>query len=139
MYEQILVATDDSEHARRAADHAVDVAARYDARLHAIYVVETRTAYDSAIVSQDEVRENLRSVGEDALAEVREIADDAGVRLTTSIEEGVPGEQILAYIDANDIDLVFVGERGRSAFETVLLGSTAETVLYGTDRPVTIV
>lgn len=139
MYEQILVATDGSEHARRAAEHAVDVAARYDARLHAIYVVETRTAYDSAIVSQEEVRENLRSVGEEALANVSNLADEAGVRLTTTIEEGVPGEQILAYIEANDIDLVYVGERGHSAFETILLGSTAEAVLYGTDRPVTVV
>jgi nucleotide-binding universal stress UspA family protein len=57
----------------------------------------------------------------------------------TAIEEGVPGEEILAYIETHDVDCVYVGERGHSSFKTILLGSTTERVLHGTDIPVTIV
>lgn len=139
MYEHILLATDGSDHATEAATHAIDVAARYGATLHALYVIETRTAYDNAIVNPDEVRENFREIGEDALAAIEARAQDAGVQLRSALEEGVPGEQILAYIDSHDIDTVYIGERGHSSFKTVLLGSTTERVLHGTDVPVTIV
>jgi nucleotide-binding universal stress UspA family protein len=139
MYENVLIATDGSEHASEAATHAIDVAARYGATLHALYVIETRTAYDNAIVNPDEVRENFREIGEEALDEITARARAEGVELISSIEEGIPGEQILAYIEARDIDCVYIGERGHSAFKTVLLGSTAERVLHGTDIPVTIV
>ncbi|MEF8785717.1 MAG: universal stress protein [Haloarculaceae archaeon] len=139
MYEHILLATDGSDHATEAATHAIDAAALHGATLHALYVIETRTAYDNAIVNPDQVRENFREIGEKALEEIAARARAADVELTTTIEEGVPGERILAYIDSHDIDTVYIGERGHSSFKTVLLGSTTERVLHGTDIPVTIV
>jgi nucleotide-binding universal stress UspA family protein len=139
MHERILLATDGSEHAMTAARHAVDVAQKYGATLHAVYVIETRTAYDNAIVEPEEVRANLERVGEESLAEISTLAEEHGVPLETAIEEGVPGDEILAYVDAEDIDWVFIGERGHSDFKTVLLGSTSERVLHGTAIPVTIV
>jgi nucleotide-binding universal stress UspA family protein len=41
MYDQILVPTDGSDGTRGAVDHAIDLAATYDATLHTIYVVDT--------------------------------------------------------------------------------------------------
>jgi len=139
MHDQILLATDGSDHARTAADHATDVASKYDATLHAIYVIETRTAYDNAIVDPEEVRENLRSIGEEALEDIADRTAGAGVDLETTIVEGVPGEEIIAYVKNEGVDWVFIGERGHSDFKTVLLGSTAETVFHGVDVPVTVV
>lgn len=139
MYEHVLVATDGSEHATAAARHAVDVASRYDATLHALFVIETRTAYDNAMLSPDEIREHLGGIGEEALAGIERRAETRDVRVVSSLEEGAPPERILAYIDENDVDFVFMGERGRSAFKTVLLGSTAEAVLFEADVPVALV
>lgn len=139
MYEHVLVATDGSEHAATAVEHAVEVADRYGATLHALYVIETRTAYDNAIVHPDEVHANLRQAGENALEEVEQLAARRDVPVVPTVDEGVPPERILAYVDENDVDFVFMGERGRSAFKTVLLGSTAERVLYEADVPVALV
>ena len=139
MYDAILVATDGSEHAAEAATHALNAAERFEATLHALYVIETRTAYDNAIVNPEEVRENLREIGDEALAELRERADRRGVSLVTTIEEGVPADQVLQYCDEEGIDAVYLGARGHSDFKTVLLGSTAETVLAEADIPVTVV
>lgn len=139
MYNSILIATDGSEYASSAATHAFNLAEQYDATVHALYVIETRTAYDNAIVEPKEVHENLREIGEDALAALQERADNRGVSLITAIEEGIPAEQVLRYCDEHDIDYIFIGARGHSDFKTILLGSTAETVLSEASVPVTIV
>lgn len=139
MYDNILVATDGSEHATTAAEHAVEVADRYDATVHALYVMETRTEYDNALFSRDEIREHLREIAEDALDDVERLADQRDLTVVRTIEEGIPPEIILEYVDRNDIDFVFMGEQGRSAFKTILLGSTVERVLHETDVPVAVV
>lgn len=137
MYDRILVATDGSAAARRAADHAVELARRYDATLHAVYVVESRLGYDNAIVDPETVRENLRADGEAALDDVEAAAD--GRDVVTAIREGVPHEELLAYVDQEGIDLVALGATGRSSFKTVLLGSTAERLARAGVVPVLLV
>ena len=139
MYEQILVAVDGSEHADTAVTHAIGLAEQYDAALHALFVIESRTAYDNAIIDPDERREALRDDGEDVLEEVRQRAETKGVELQTTITEGAPPEEILRYIDEQGIDLVCMGERGQSDFKTVLLGSATETVVHESDVPVVVV
>lgn len=139
MYDQILVAVDGSEHASAAAIHAIALADRYDATLHALYVIETRTAYDNAIIDPEERRAALREDGEQALAKVRSQAEERGVQARTAIEEGAAPEEITAYIDKEGIDAVCMGERGRSDFKTVLLGSATETVIHETEIPVVVV
>ncbi|MXR51672.1 universal stress protein [Halovenus sp. WSH3] len=139
MYDRILVAVDGSDHASSAVTHALDLAARHDAVLHALYVVETRTAYDNAIIDPERRRETLREAGERELTEVQDRAETEGVEVRTDIEEGAPPEEILAYIEDHDIDAVCMGERGQSDFKTVLLGSATETVIHETEVPVVVV
>ena len=139
MYERILVAVDGSDHASTAVTHAVELADRHGATLHALYVIETRTAYDNAIIDPEERRAALREDGEDVLAAVRQRAEKRGIETRTVIEEGVPPEEILTYIDEQDIDMVCMGERGQSDFKTVLLGSATETVIHESDIPVVVV
>lgn len=137
MYDRILVATDGSDAARRATDHAVELARRYEATLHAVYVVESRLGYDNAIVDPETVRANLRADGEAALTDVEHAAGECAV--VTAIREGVPHEELLAYVDREEIDLVVLGTTGRSAFKTVLLGSTAERLARAGAVPVLLV
>ncbi|MFC6793182.1 universal stress protein [Halobaculum halobium] len=57
----------------------------------------------------------------------------------TSIREGVPHEELLSYAEDQGVDLVVVGAKGRSAFQTVLLGSTTEAILRADQVPVLVV
>ena len=41
MYERILVPTDGSDVAEAAVDHALDIARKYDAEIHALFVADT--------------------------------------------------------------------------------------------------
>jgi nucleotide-binding universal stress UspA family protein len=138
MYNRILVATDGSDTATRATRHALDLARQYGAELHAVSVIETRTGYDNAIVDPEVVRQNLREEGEDALASVESQADP-DLSVVTEIREGSPPEELLEYVETWDIDLAVLGAKGRSAFKTILLGSTTEALLRADVVPVLVV
>ena len=139
MYETILLATDASEDSRAAVDHAVTLARASGATLHAVSVVETRTAYDNAIVEPETVRESLRADARDAVEAAREAAERAGVDCETAVEEGPPPDRLLEAAARIGADLVVVGATGRSPFKRLLLGSTSERLLTESPVPVAVI
>ncbi|QSW97663.1 universal stress protein [Haloterrigena alkaliphila] len=139
MYSDVLLATDGSECARAATTHAVDLAATYGATLHALYVIETRIGYDSDIVDPATVEDDLRADGEAVLEAVETESRARDVTLVDRIRKGVPEREIADYVETADIDLVVLGERGKSAFKTVLLGSTSEALVRDLSIPVVLV
>lgn len=138
MYDAILVPTDGSEPSLRAAEHAAGLAARFDATLHALYVVDANPS--PLAVSRADVRETLREVGEQAAESVFEnverVAADAGVELETAMVEGAPAERIVDYAGDNGVDLVVMGTHGRSGLGKRLLGSVTERVVRNAPVPV---
>ncbi len=139
MYDTVLLATDGSAAADRAAERAIDLAATYGATLHAIYVIETRTAYDNAIVDPEEVEANLRAEGREILDGVAERAVAAGVDAETAIEEGVPADTVEAYAHERGADVIVLGRRGRSGLRRALLGSTTDALVRTSPVPVLVV
>ncbi|MFC4437228.1 MULTISPECIES: universal stress protein [Natrialbaceae] len=139
MYDSLLVATDGSDAAVLATEHAIGLAERLDATLEGIAVVETRTAYDNHIVDPDETERRLRERAEASLARLEEAVDDAGIPVETVLRAGVPHEEIVAYADERDVDAIVVGSRGRSGFKRALLGSTVDGVTRLATRPVLVV
>ena len=143
MYEKILVPTDGGEGALAAARHTLDLAERYGATVHALYVIDTDTSW--LTVSKTEVRDTLRDVGETegsrALAEMESLAEEVGfdAQLVTELREGAPTKEILAYVEEAEIDLVVMGTHGRKGIERSLLGSVAERTVRGSSVPVMVV
>lgn len=139
MYESILVATDDSEDADLAVEHAVDLARRLDVPLHGVSVVETRTEYDEGILDPDEIDRHLRGRAERALGRLDSAAASVDVSVSTTVREGVPHEEIIAAARELDADLIVVGARGRSSFQNALLGSTVDATVRLSPVPVLVV
>ena len=67
------------------------------------------------------------------------MAAAAGVDRVTVVETGIAHREIVDYVENNDIGLVVMGSWGRSNFEEMLLGSTADKVVRSLDVPVTVV
>ncbi len=135
MYDDILVPTDGSPAAAAAIDHAVDLAERYGARLHALYVVDA-TAFASVDAGSEMVVDALEQEGEQAVEVVREQGEAAGLEVQTTIVSGTAYRSIIDYIEAEGVDLVVMGTHGRRGVERFLLGSVTERVVRSADVPV---
>jgi nucleotide-binding universal stress UspA family protein len=135
MYDEILVPTDGSPATRRAVANAIDLAETYDARLHALYVVDA-TAYASMEAGTELVIEALEEEGEAAVRQVADAAAEAGVDCETSVRSGSAHRTILQYVEDEGIDLVVMGTHGRRGVERYLLGSVTERVVRTADVPV---
>ena len=137
MYENILVPTDGSKGAKRGAEHAIDLAKRYDATVHVLYVLDERIHGGTPALSSDEVFfEKLEDDGRDVLAKISSEVEYAGLDATTSCVRGVPYEKILEYADENDVDLIAMGTSGRSGLDRYLLGSTTAKTVRRSEIPV---
>lgn len=139
MYDAVLLATDGSSDADTALAHAIELATSTGATLHAVSVVETRTAYDNAIIDPEKVRENLRSDARTALERAETAANAAGIDCHTVLEEGPPSERILATLRETGADAIIVGATGRSGFKRLVLGGTAERLLESAPVPVIVI
>ena len=133
MFETIVVATDGSGSARRAVDVALDLAERFDAAVHCLYVVDEREVDASPERLREELRTALRDRGREAVGAVR-AATDREVR--TEIGTGRPASVIDEYAREVDADMVAVGTRGRHGENRFLVGSVAEQVVRTCPVPV---
>ena len=139
MYGTLLLATDGSADAGDALEHAVELAAAAGARLHVISVVETRTAYDNAIIDPEEVKANLRADATDAVERAEAAATESGVECHTEVVEGPPPVRILEAAERTGADAIVVGATGRSGFKRLVLGGTTERLLEASPIPVIVI
>ena len=135
MYDDILVPTDGSPASDAAIEHAIDLAAQYGARLHALYVVDG-SAYSTLEAGSEIVVEALESEGEEATARVADAAADVGVEATTTVASGTAYRSIREYVDEHGIDMIVMGTHGRKGLDRYLLGSVTERVVRTADVPV---
>jgi len=133
MFETIVIATDGSESVRRAVDVALEFAGRFDAAVHALYVVDAGEVASSPEAVRSELRTALEGRGEDALEAVAERADRP---VTTAVREGRPATEIAEYAREHDADVVATGTRGRHGENRFLLGSVAERAVRTCPVPV---
>ncbi|WP_159903445.1 universal stress protein [Salinirussus salinus] len=132
MFDTVVVATDGSESAERAVTVALDLAARFDAAVHALYVVDAGEVAESPPDIREELGDALRAAGEEALSFV----DDHADAVTTVVREGDPATEVIDYAESVDADLVATGTRGRHGEHAFLLGSVAEAVVRRAPMPV---
>ena len=143
MYDRVLLPTDAGSGTELATEHAIAVAESTGADLHVLYVVDS-DVYGSYVGDEyvhefEGLEAALERVGEDALEEATEAASEAGLEPTTAVRHGRPHEEILAYADAEDVDLLVMGSKERSGEYRRLLGSVTDRVARLASRPVTIV
>lgn len=126
----ILVPIDGSECSERALQFAVELAHRFDAAVDVVHVTDHRT----------EATEKLLRHAEQTL-EAEGIPSEPDVVFEMKKFRGsdVVGERILDIAEEDEYDHIVMGHHGTGAIGKMILGSAAETVVEGTDVPVTII
>lgn len=140
MYDRILVPTDGSDHADRAARHAVALAAAFEAEVHALYVVDLQRAAGSFSAGgvSGEFVDRLEAEAERAVEAVADRAHSGGSAsaVETTVIQGDTESAILAYADETDADLIAMGTGGRRGLRRFVTGDVTEYVLRTATRPV---
>lgn len=140
MITKVVIATDGSASVRRAVGTAVNLADRFDAAIHALYVVDEGHVESLPGHLHGEIREVLDKQGREALTAVRERADEARNdperEVTTVVREGRPAAEICDYGREVGADIVASGTRGRHGEHSFLLGSVAENLVRNCEIPV---
>lgn len=147
MYDRILVPTDGSDVAQTAVDQAVDIAAKYGADVHALYIADTDAiAYSLGAEQVDRIRQGkfsemteLQEKAEAATGYVREEGEKHGIDVTEHHAGGQPHDMIADYAEDHDVDLIVMGSHGRAGVRRALLGSVTERTLRSTHVPVLVV
>jgi nucleotide-binding universal stress UspA family protein len=134
MFETILVATDGSERAAEAGEHAVGLAKQYGATLHGVFVVDTTLLGEPALSTAELSVDAMEDRGHEILEELAATADEHGVEFVLRTCHGVPKEEIVAYAATVGADLVVVGAYGNNPGHRT--GSVADHVFEHTPGPV---
>ena len=134
----ILVPSDFSECSDAALRYGLELARRFDARLHLLHVVQDPLtqpwAAEGFSAPPFEMIEKWQQDAKARLAAAIPLADIG--RVTVSATVAWPYAEILRYAAENDVDLIVMGTHGRSGVSHMLLGSIAERVVRHAPCPV---
>lgn len=138
MYNRILLATDGSEHAIRACEQAVQLAANNpNASITVLYVVDGATSkadvlHHSNTIDLEQSRKEKLTISERRIKE-KDIAYDI------EMLHGEPGPTIVKYANENHFDVCVIGSRGLNSLQEMVLGSVSHKVAKRVECPVLIV
>ena len=131
-YRHILLATDFSPHAERAAYRALELAGRYKARLTFLHAVEEPVMYDQFYdpITPDRLEEDA-VLFHAAVERLRKLLENIAAPgdCRQLVLAGSPKSVILSYAEAQQVDLIVAGRHGRGGIQQ-LLGSTANALVH---------
>ncbi len=144
-FSEILIYLDGSEGSISALMYSIMLAKSSGARLHVVYVVNTKALGDlvkSRIFINEEQSEYLQDLKEDAKRHIKhalKLSASKDIDIDTAILEGSPHSEVSSYIKSNGIDLLIIGSVNviRSRREELL--SENDRMLRTSDCPVLVV
>jgi nucleotide-binding universal stress UspA family protein len=147
MISKILVPTDGSKSAQKAASYAVDLAKQLKASVIVLSVIDKRSfigqavpAAETAMHVIEPIGDYLREAAEGYAGEIMKLCEKEGVQSRIVITTGHPVEEIVKEAEKTKTDFIVMGSLGRSALAAAVLGSVAYGVIHRDTRiPVLVV
>ena len=135
--QNVLLATDFSDHGRRAFDAAIRAARLWGARLHILHVNEEEASFGGhGSAELTRFMEAIVRRRVEWMASFEAIAREQGVEAEAITRHGVASETILRVADTIDAGLIVMGTTGARVIHRWITGSTAKRVLRQAERPV---
>lgn len=135
MYSHILLPTNGSDHANRAAEAGLGLAKALGAKVTCLLVVAP--AYLPATDPSYIPAPSPEAQGHEILDPVARRAKELGVACNLMVAEGADASaEIVSFATQRKCDLIVMGTHGRSKVGKLLLGSDAAQVLADCEIPV---
>lgn len=145
MYRRILLASDGSSHALKAAEAARELAALVPGATVTVLHVLTLTPELTAELQQELASEEvafeaaLASKAQPVFDRTLAVLKEKDINVRTHLEIGHAADKIAEAANSGDYDLVVMGSRGLGDWQEILLGSVSEKVSHAVHVPILIV
>ncbi|SJZ32261.1 universal stress protein [Selenihalanaerobacter shriftii] len=136
--DNILLATDGSKYSVKATKTAIALAKLVNAKVTATFV---DTGKEDAWLPEENLQEEVQlgvHPSEAGLEIAKKFGKKNGVEVSTTVLKGGVTKEIVYYARNHDIDLIIIGESGRTGLARIALGSVAESVTKASDVPVLV-
>ncbi|MFC7062934.1 universal stress protein [Halobacillus seohaensis] len=139
MFKNILLATDGSEHSKRAIEQTIKMVSPYkdQVKIELVYSVDGEKSKNDVLKHGDSHTATAKRK-EKFLDTIQHI-ESQGVKAEVTLLHGEPAETLIEYANENDYDCVITGSRGKNKFQTLILGSVSHKLVKYVKAPVIIV
>ncbi|MFS0862432.1 universal stress protein [Fredinandcohnia sp. 179-A 10B2 NHS] len=138
MYKKILLATDGSEHSKRAAENAINIAkCSLGSMIEVVYVVDPDKVKSDVLKNWNSV--DFGDKCKERMKDVEKLANAANVPFEVKILHGDPGPTIVNYANKYNFEIIIIGSRGLNVLQEFVLGSVSHKVAKRANCPVLIV
>ena len=137
MYQKILVALENSRADEALLPHIVELAKLHDSELVLVHVADGFVArnYDQLKLADSQEMKDDRAYLESSAQKLR----SQGLKVSTLLELGDPGEGILKAAQDRQCDLIAMTAHGHRLLGDLLFGSAIHTVRHKAEVPVLLV
>jgi nucleotide-binding universal stress UspA family protein len=142
---KILLATDASQDATKAAQMASDIANTSDSELHVLHIGNTKDfhiapsaeqSFSARTGSLGEIREQAAKTLDEAVKQVEQVG---GTVAQSHLRMGDPDQEILKFCEEQGgFGLIVMGSRGLGPIKRRLIGSVSESVVRHSQCPVLV-
>lgn len=137
----IIVPTDFSELSKTSFSYAVDIAKRWNAKIHLMYVLEKTPPFLAMRSLDVNEKEVLDTMEKEAKEDLDNLIEDFGVHeleVVPILKKGLDYEEIVKYSKDINADLIVIATHGHTGLLHTLLGSVAEKVIRYAKCPVLV-
>ena len=147
MISKILVPTDGSKTAQKAAAYAIGLAKQLHASIIVMSVVDKRFMVSRTVLfkpSSRYVAESIEDYQQEAAeryaGEIKKLCEKKGIQSKIVIKQGHPVEEIAKEAEKSKVNLIVMGSHGQSALAAATLGSVTYGVIHkDTTIPILVV
>lgn|SRR5699024_8724 len=138
MYERILLASDGSDNAWRAAEEAVKIASLCKGCVIEIVHVVDITKSKANILETKDISE-LEVQGNRIIQPIISMMEAKNITYEVTMLHGIPAATLIKYANDGLFDLMVVGRKGLSSIRRMILGSVSKKAINEMDCPVLLV
>ena len=138
---RILVGVDGSDPAQRAARKAFSLAQRLGDSVTLVHVLPPPPVFSepAVVLNIAELEQRVYESGKTLLTQVAAEGRGLGLKVDEQLLSGPAAEVLAQVAQADDVELVIVGSRGRTLVGSMLLGGTSHRLVHICKKPVLIV
>ena len=138
-FKNILFPIDFSECSEKVFPFALEIAQKFNAKLHLLFVVRDISYLTTIDVSRDILMNTVAEIARAGESQMEAFCDK-NLRDFSNYEAkvltGNPADEIVKFADEQGIDLIVMGTHGRKGLDRTLMGSVADYTIKNAAVPV---